>query len=79
MVDDILVKVDRMSMAVSLKTREPLLDHKLLEFVARVPSSLKLHGATRKYLLRRYPLSVESHRRFSCGASRDSNHRLANG
>ena len=53
MVDDILVKVDRMSMAVSLETREPLLDHKLLEFVARVPSSLKLHGATRKYLLRR--------------------------
>ncbi len=53
MVDDILVKVDRMSMAVSLETREPLLDHKLLEFVARVPSSLKLHGTTRKYLLRR--------------------------
>jgi asparagine synthase (glutamine-hydrolysing) len=53
LVDDILVKVDRMSMAVSLETREPLLDHRLLEFAARVPSSLKLHGQTRKYLLRR--------------------------
>jgi asparagine synthase (glutamine-hydrolysing) len=53
MVDDILVKVDRMSMAVSLETREPLLDHRLLEFAATVPSSLKLRGKTRKYLLRR--------------------------
>lgn len=53
MVDDILVKVDRMSMAVSLETREPLLDHRLLEFAATVPSSLKLRGNTRKYLLRR--------------------------
>lgn len=53
LVDDILVKVDKMSMAVSLETREPLLDHRLLEFAATVPSSLKLRGATRKYLLRR--------------------------
>jgi asparagine synthase (glutamine-hydrolysing) len=53
MVDDILVKVDKMSMAVSLETREPLLDHRLLEFAATVPSSLKLRGSTRKYLLRR--------------------------
>jgi asparagine synthase (glutamine-hydrolysing) len=42
MIDDVLVKVDRMSMAVSLEAREPLLDHKLLEFAARVPMSLKL-------------------------------------
>src|SRR5512134_2173089 len=53
LVDDILTKVDRMSMAVSLETREPLLDHRLLEFAARVPASLKLRGKTRKYLLRR--------------------------
>jgi asparagine synthase (glutamine-hydrolysing) len=53
MVDDVLTKVDRMSMAVSLETREPLLDHKLLEYVATIPSSLKLHNGTTKYLLRR--------------------------
>jgi asparagine synthase (glutamine-hydrolysing) len=53
MVDDILTKVDRMSMAVSLEARDPLLDHKLLEFAARVPSSLKIKNGRRKYLLRR--------------------------
>ena len=42
MIDDVLTKVDRMSMAVSLEAREPLLDHKLLEFAARVPAGLKL-------------------------------------
>src|SRR5207302_9710535 len=53
MVDDILTKVDRMSMAVSLEGREPLLDHRLLEFAARVPSSLKLRHGRGKYLLRK--------------------------
>jgi asparagine synthase (glutamine-hydrolysing) len=53
LVDDILTKVDRMSMAVSLEAREPLLDHKLLEFAATVPSALKLKGRRSKYLLRR--------------------------
>jgi asparagine synthase (glutamine-hydrolysing) len=53
MIDDVLTKVDRMSMAVSLEAREPLLDHKLLEFAARVPISLKLKGGRSKYLLRR--------------------------
>ena len=51
--DDILTKVDKMSMAVSLEARVPLLDHKLLEFAARVPSSLKLRRGVSKYLLRR--------------------------
>ena len=50
--DDILTKVDKMSMAVSLEARVPLLDHKLLEFAARVPSSLKLRRGVSKYLLR---------------------------
>jgi asparagine synthase (glutamine-hydrolysing) len=53
MVDDVLAKVDKMSMAVSLETREPLLDHKLLEYVATIPSSLKLRNGTTKYLLKR--------------------------
>ena len=53
MIDDVLTKVDRMSMAVSLEAREPLLDHKLLEFAARVPASLKLRNGESKYLLRR--------------------------
>jgi asparagine synthase (glutamine-hydrolysing) len=50
---DILTKVDRMSMAVSLEARAPLLDHKLIEFVARTPASLKLAGYETKYLLKR--------------------------
>jgi asparagine synthase (glutamine-hydrolysing) len=53
LVDDIMTKVDRMSMAVSLEAREPLLDHKLLEFAASVPTSLKLKDGRSKYLLRR--------------------------
>ncbi|HEV3467922.1 MAG TPA: asparagine synthase (glutamine-hydrolyzing), partial [Pyrinomonadaceae bacterium] len=50
---DILTKVDRMSMAVSLEARVPLLDHKLIEFAARLPASLKMRGAESKYLFRR--------------------------
>jgi asparagine synthase (glutamine-hydrolysing) len=50
---DILTKVDRMSMAVSLEARAPLLDHKLIEFVTRVPASLKLAGLETKHLLKR--------------------------
>jgi asparagine synthase (glutamine-hydrolysing) len=53
MVDDVLTKVDRMSMAVSLEAREPMLDHRLLEFAARVPSSLKIRNGRTKYLVRR--------------------------
>lgn len=50
--DDILVKVDRMSMAHSLEVRVPLLDHKLVEFVAALPPQWKLKGRTTKVLLR---------------------------
>ncbi len=53
LVDDILTKVDKMSMAVSLEAREPLLDHKLLEFAATIPSSLKLKNGRSKHLLRK--------------------------
>ncbi|TFI58195.1 amidotransferase 1, exosortase A system-associated [Sphingomonas parva] len=50
---DILTKVDRTSMAVSLEAREPLLDHRLVEFAARLPSRLRLRGGTGKYLMKR--------------------------
>ncbi len=61
--NDILVKVDRMAMANSLEVRSPLLDHKVIEFAASVPSTMKYRGTTSKYLLKRYlegrvPLSV---------------------
>ncbi len=50
--DDILVKVDRASMANSLEVRCPLLDHKLIEFAARMPSSLKLSRGIGKKILK---------------------------
>jgi asparagine synthase (glutamine-hydrolysing) len=50
---DILTKVDRMSMAVSLEARAPLLDHKLIDFVTKIPASLKLAGLETKYLLKK--------------------------
>ncbi len=53
LVDDILVKVDRMSMATSLETRVPFLDHRFVEFSATIPSSLKLQGKNTKYLLKK--------------------------
>jgi asparagine synthase (glutamine-hydrolysing) len=52
LVDDILVKVDRASMAVSLEVRCPLLDHKFMELIARIPSSLKLKGSQGKYIFK---------------------------
>jgi asparagine synthase (glutamine-hydrolysing) len=51
--DDILVKVDRMSMAHGLEVRAPFLDHHLVEFVAALSSDLKLRGRTTKFLLRK--------------------------
>ncbi len=50
---DILTKVDRMSMANSLEARVPLLDHKLIEFVTRIPASLKMKGFETKHIFKR--------------------------
>jgi asparagine synthase (glutamine-hydrolysing) len=50
---DILTKVDRMSMAVSLEARVPLLDHHLIEFVARMPASMKMRASETKYIFKR--------------------------
>ncbi len=51
--DDLLVKVDRMSMANSLEIRVPFLDYTFVEFAATVPSQLKLKGFTSKYILKK--------------------------
>ncbi len=51
--DDILVKVDRMSMATSLEARAPFLDRDVVELAFRMPGSLKLRGSTRKFILKK--------------------------
>ena len=53
MTDDVLVKVDRMSMAHSLEVRSPLLDYRILEFAARLPGNLKIDAGKGKLPLRR--------------------------
>jgi asparagine synthase (glutamine-hydrolysing) len=51
--NDIMTKVDRMSMAHSIEAREPLLDHKFIEFAATIPPELKLKGVTTKYIFKK--------------------------
>jgi asparagine synthase (glutamine-hydrolysing) len=50
--DDILTKSDRMSMAHSVEVRPPFLDHRIVEFAAKLPASLKIRGAQQKFLLK---------------------------
>ncbi len=61
--DDLLTLTDRVSMAHSLEVRVPYLDHQLIEFVARIPATLKVSGFKRKWILRRAvaPLLPQSH------------------
>ncbi|RKY53928.1 MAG: hypothetical protein DRP92_02380, partial [Candidatus Neomarinimicrobiota bacterium] len=51
--DDLLVKVDRMSMAHSLEVRVPFLDHRLVEFAFFLPVEYKIKGKTTKFILRK--------------------------
>jgi asparagine synthase (glutamine-hydrolysing) len=69
---DLLVKADRMAMAASIEARSPFLDHKLVEWSARVPDHLKLRGRSGKYLLKKafadyLPENVRKHRKQGFG------------
>jgi len=56
--DEMLTKVDKMTMAVGLEARPPLLAHELVEFTAATPSEYKLNGRTRKYILKEAMKSI---------------------
>lgn len=53
LVDNNLVKVDRATMSVGLEGREPMLDHRIIEFVAQLPAHLKINNQTNKYILKK--------------------------
>lgn len=66
--DDILYKTDRMSMAHSLEVRPPFLDHRIVEFAAKLPPDLKIRGSSLKFVLRelmrdKLPSSVVTRRK----------------
>jgi asparagine synthase (glutamine-hydrolysing) len=70
--DDILAKVDRTSMLTSLETRVPLLDHVVMEHVARIPAGLKLRDGDGKHIFKaamrdRLPTEIVSRRKMGFG------------
>ena len=70
--EDLLVKVDIATMANSLEVRSPFLDHEFMEFIAKVPFSLKLKGSTLKYILKKslkgfLPDDIMSRRKMGFG------------
>jgi asparagine synthase (glutamine-hydrolysing) len=72
LMDDILVKVDRASMANSLEVRCPLLDHELVELIAEIPSGLKLNKGRGKYIFKKalepiLPRSILQRRKWGFG------------
>jgi asparagine synthase (glutamine-hydrolysing) len=52
LLDDILVKLDRMTMAASIEGRAPLLDHRVVEFAVRLPAHLRIRAGRGKHVLR---------------------------
>ncbi len=69
---DLLVKADRMAMAASIEARSPFLDHKMVEWSARVPDQFKVRGRSGKYLLKKafanyLPENVRKHRKQGFG------------
>ena len=52
LVDNNLVKVDRATMSVGLEGREPMLDHRIIEFVSQLPAHFKIRNQTNKYILK---------------------------
>ena len=69
---DLLVKADRMAMAASIEPRSPFLDHKMVEWAARVPDHFKVRSRSGKYLLKKafakdLPESVRKHRKQGFG------------
>jgi asparagine synthase (glutamine-hydrolysing) len=83
LVDDVLFKVDRMTMAHALESRAPFLDHRLVEFAASLPVDYKIRGVTTKYILkelaaRRYGLDYRGSRKkgFNAPVSRWIVHHL---
>ena len=77
--EDVLTKVDRMSMAHSIESRVPLLDNEVIEFAATLPASLKIVNGRRKHVLKEAAQAPAAGRRSSIARSRDSACRSACG